>query len=672
MKRFNIYIAALISIFALTWTACTDEVEYEATPGVSGEGVFFPTSVKSSITLDGTEGSFELDVQRTKSAGAVESELTAEFGEEGVNVFSIPSKVSFADGETTSKLTVNYSNLVRGTAYKVTLTFTDGTPYSNSSLTFNILYPEEVIEEWEVVADKAVLMDYLYEPYGASNLMITDIVVEKEKNSNRYRFISPYDNSYFKALFRIEGLLPDDFVPPHIVLNGETFKEEAPGAFYIAPTCLGFQMVDGVGPKYDTEWNTFGSVAGYLSNASGKIPPTSTEFPLGTYDPQKKMFNFGTVYHQLGGYGYALIDAGKFTLYLDPALMSPDFDRDYTWNPIPDASGYFSSEVVEENWVQAVEQAEEDPTFYRFPSLYAEDVHIYFNYDAEKGTLTLPKAQPTGLTTFGNKVSVDGVPGECGVDPETGKFTFVLSFYLTDKDGNKTAELIRSTETFLWGKGPLDELEKGKRIEDYIGTWKVSATNGKDGGVLNVAITKADETTLLVQGLSLMNDYDDTMALTYIPETGFLQFGFQEVAAIQGYYAFVAPFNIAEQKIGLEVNETLIGGLTKDGKLRFVNNPESNSVFDAMVYLVSPDGQQLGYMSGYWNNLEWLPGSSASSFRSFNTSSLAPTFNTVEIGTVPRRTYNTELEMKALPVQEMNVVRKFASPVKHDLSLSVR
>ena len=79
MKKLNTYLLALMGVFALTWSACTDSIDYDAAPGVSGEGVYFPSSVKTSITLDGTTGSFTLDVQRTKSAGAVDAELTADF-----------------------------------------------------------------------------------------------------------------------------------------------------------------------------------------------------------------------------------------------------------------------------------------------------------------------------------------------------------------------------------------------------------------------------------------------------------------------------------------------------------------------------------------------------------------------------------------------------------------
>lgn len=667
MKKLNTYLLALMGVFALTWSACTDSYDYDPAPGINGEGIYFPSSVKTSIILDGTEGSFTLDVQRTKSEGAAEAAVMAEFSEGGAGVFSVPAKISFADGKAETTLTVNYSNLVRGTDYKVALAFSDGTPYGNSSLTFSVLYPAEVVEEWITVSKEAVLIDNMFSAFNVKNFMISGITVEKEKNTNKYRFSSPYTTQYFTAIGG--GIaFPADYKYPYIIFDGEAYKDKAPGQYYIPQTALGFKMVNGAGPSLDDTWNTFGSVAGNLSTSAGPIEPGTTAYPMVTYDSNTKMFNLGKVYHNIGEYGFFMPDG--MLLYLDPTLMAPDFDRDYTWNDIKDAAGYFTSEIADESWTQAVQQAKEDPTFYRFTSLYAKDVHIYFNYDADKRILTMPKMQPTGLTTFGNKIYVDAVPGKCTVD-EDKKLTFVLSFYLTNEEGNKTAELMQSTETFLWGKGPLDKLEKGKKIGDYVGTWLAPLTNGKNGGNLPVTVTKADETTLLVQGLSLLDDYDDTMKLGYDAETGYLNFQFQQVASIQGNYGFVAPFNSVEENVDTSGSETLIGGITKEGILTFINDPSNSGTYDAMVYIVSPDGKQLGFMTGYWNGLEWGTANQKTSYSSLRVINFANGLKRVDTQLTPRRTYKTELNLKATPINGNVLSKSIQDPIQNGNSLVV-
>ncbi|MEY8722725.1 hypothetical protein AALN73_16425 [Bacteroides stercorirosoris] len=664
MKKLNTYLLALMSVFVLTWGACTDSYEYDPASAVVGEGVYFPSSIQTSITLEGTEGSFKLKVQRTKSENAGESGLVAEFDEGGENIFSIPDKVKFDAGDAETEVTIGYKNLVRGTTYNVKISFTENTSYGNSSLTFKVLYPAEVLEEWEVVSQDAVLIDQMFSPYGAKDIAISGITVEKEKNTAQYRFRSPYDADYFMSLFGETLIFSEEL--PYIILDGETYKNNAPGQYYIPATALGFKMVDGQGPVVDADWNTFGSVAGNLKTGDGPIEVGNPQYPAVSFDAATQMFDFGSCYHNLDGYGFFVINGG-FKLYLDPALMAPDFDRDYTWATVEDGDGYFTSEIEGKSWMQVVQQAEEDPTFFRFTSLYAEGVHIYFNYDPEAKTLTMPKMQPTGLSTFGNAIYVDAVAGKCTVDAED-KFTFTLSFYLADEEGNKTAELLQSTETFLWGRTPIDLLQHGKKIDDYVGTWVVPVENGEQSGKIPVTITKADGTTLLVSGLSLMDNYDDTMALMYDEETGLLVFGYQPVASIQGFDAFVAPFNSVTGQLTRTSSECLVGGFNKAGVLTFVNNPDNQGVYDSMVYAVTGGGQ-LMLMSGFWNYLEWEPYAPAASFGTLDKVDFSMGTKSVEEGIVSKRTYKTELNLQAFPVQPSKLSLKVQRTAVQGFSL---
>ena len=166
-----------------------------------------------------------------------------------------------------------------------------------------------------------------------------------------------------------------------------------------------------------------------------------------------------------------------------------------------------------------------------------------------------------------------------------------------------------------------------------------------------VTITKGDDATLLVKGLSLLKDYDDTMLLDYDSETGYLSFAFQQVASIDGYYGFVAPFNSATSSVGTKAGESLVGGLTKDGVLTFLNNPANTGVYDSMVYLVSPDGKNIQFMSGYWNGLAWASANAASSSSSLETLKFNTNSKSVEKNIVPKRIYRTELNLNASPIR---------------------
>lgn len=382
MKKINGLLVALMAVLTLGWTSCTDSVDYLAAGPVEGQGVYFPTSVATSYTLDGTSGEITLDVMRSTSVGDVVASLEATFTEGGESVFTVPSTVSFADGSSTSSVTLAYNNLKRGTTYQVTLTFSDGTPYSNSSLTLSFLYPEEVVYTWEVVSEKAILTESVFGIIGMANVQTTGITVEKAKEGELYRFRSPFNNDYFRSAFG-GNVFTDDSELPYIIVDGETYKDATgKSLYYIAPTALGFTFtVDGNQIYIDTDdktTETFGSVACNLSVSGTPVPPTSKDYPLGSYDANKKVLTLGALYLNVLNYGIMPITSTS-TLALDPALLEADYDRDYTWKDLPEATGFFTSELMGESWMQAVQQSNEDPTFYRMPNLYSneEKAHIY-------------------------------------------------------------------------------------------------------------------------------------------------------------------------------------------------------------------------------------------------------------------------------------------------------
>ena len=288
----------LAAMFTLTWTSCDDDIEYTPAGAVQGAGVYFTPSTVTEYELEGPEGSITLNVMRTDSVGAINAELKATYTEGGENVFTVPGSVSFAEGSSTSSVTIDYNNVVRGTTYEIELSFAEGTPYGRSSVTLSLLYPEEKVEVWEVVSEKAVLVENLFEAFGSSPMNITGITVEKEQTTKMYRFRSPFNNEYFMEQWGVE-IYADDSNLPYIILDGETYGD---AGYYIAPTALNFQMVNGEGPKEDATWNTFGSVAGNLSTADGPIEPGNATYPLGTYTETSKMFDLGSVYHNIGGY----------------------------------------------------------------------------------------------------------------------------------------------------------------------------------------------------------------------------------------------------------------------------------------------------------------------------------------------------------------------------------
>lgn len=617
MKK--IYSLLLMLFSVLIISSCTDSID-ECVSGelATGQGVFFPTSTINSYEAESANGSITVKVGRTIANEAVEVDVKTVISEGGEGLFQVPTKVSFEQDKLDSEITISYNNLKRGTTYTVTVSFPGNeTNYSQSSLDFTIVWPNEVVYEWEVVSENAVLIDNLFSGFGVNDLSISELTVEKAKGYDLYRIKSPYDNSYFDYLFGINDLFSADFEYPYILLDGETYKSaDASKHWYIPSTSLGFKMINGVGPEFDTSWDTFGSVAGNLKTADGPIEPGNPSYPLGSYDDKTKCFDLGMVYHNIDNDGsYMLtVNAGEFKLYLDPSLMSPDYNRDYTWNEVAESEGEYISELAGQNMVKVLEQAEEDETFYRIPDLYAQGYPLYFNLNKEEGTVSIPKDMPleTGLTVLGgNKVYVKGVSGKSSYNPENGVITFGLSFYLADNEGNEITELATSEDQFVWGKTGAELFKAGVSIDEYLGNWGMLINVFENDGSLTpyetgAIITKTAnvENSLSVRGILGDNSYDDSFNLKYSPLTGLLEFSKQDVNSYSGYPTFVTL--VTEDGYLADESQKLVGGISIiDGNLKFVNSEGNSTQWPYISYIVDTDyGFQL--LAGFIE-LDWSP-----------------------------------------------------------------
>ena len=663
MKKINSLLLALLSVLALTWTGCTEEVDYTPAGSLEGNGVYFPNTTKTSFQVEGATGELTFDVLRTITKDAQEAELKVTYGEGAEGIFTIPTTVSFAAGDTAKTLSVKYDKLVRGKSYTAQLSLADGTPYSNSTINISVFWPEEVVYEWEVISKDAIYNDNIFYAYGLSNIVMTGLTVEKAKGFEVYRFKSPYDNKYMTGNGIGGSIFSDDFEFPYIVLDGEKYKNEAPGKYYIAPTALGFKMTDGVGVSFDTKWTTIGSVAGNLQTASGPIPPASKDYPLVSYDKNKKVFNFGTIFHNEEGYGYDIVK--NVTLSLDPALLGADYDRDYTWKDYPQANGYFTSELVGESWIQQVQVAEEDPTFYRLVNPYSEKekAHLYFNLK-EDGSVSLPKGQDVGLTSFGNTVYAEAVAGGSSWNAKNEILTLGVNLYIADENGKKVADLQSVKETLLWGQN--SPFVTGKKIDDYVGVWSVPFTNGTEKQKISVAITKKDEKTLTVRGLSGLSpkQYNDAFDLSYNAADGLLSFAPQYLAPLQeGVDVLISPFNSVKPGFSDDPNDSFVAGVKKDGTFEFIPSETLEGSYDAMVFLVVQGGQ-VSFLTGYWSALAWNPAKATAA--AFTVAKAAVGTSNLKKGASVSRRYQTDLKMEPKPVQLSKLSRVIdnASAVK--------
>ena len=124
-------------------SSCTDDLEYNPAGQPSGQQVYFAVDLAETINLEENSSSVTIPVSRvvTKEAASFSIFATEESG-----LFTIPSTVNFAAGESTANLviTYTYSALTQDQAYSCTLTIGDTentSPYGMTSYEFSLIAP---------------------------------------------------------------------------------------------------------------------------------------------------------------------------------------------------------------------------------------------------------------------------------------------------------------------------------------------------------------------------------------------------------------------------------------------------------------------------------------------------------------------------------------------------
>lgn len=94
---------SLIGIFA--FASCTSSDDYEMAEKLSGEQVYFPGTLAQKVNLKSTENTYNVSVMRVNTTGEITVPLAVEYEGEAL---TIPTSVTFHDGETEASLSIAY------------------------------------------------------------------------------------------------------------------------------------------------------------------------------------------------------------------------------------------------------------------------------------------------------------------------------------------------------------------------------------------------------------------------------------------------------------------------------------------------------------------------------------------------------------------------------------
>ena len=117
---------ALTALFAVIGLVSCSSDDYQMVGKPDNAQVYFSSDMTTEFNIDEGQNSVDVEVRRVKTAGAltVNIETSDEAG-----LFTVPSSVSFADGEDVAKLTssFDFNSLKNNKVYPISLRLKDET-----------------------------------------------------------------------------------------------------------------------------------------------------------------------------------------------------------------------------------------------------------------------------------------------------------------------------------------------------------------------------------------------------------------------------------------------------------------------------------------------------------------------------------------------------------------
>lgn len=185
----KIAVAALVTV---AMAACTSDYEYDTPEALKGAQVYFSNTLPSKIEVNKESGNFDVTLSRQNTEGELTVPLmfTADEG----NIYTVPSTVTFADGEATANIhiTFNPDELVYGNYVGGTISFDAdnfSTPYGATSYQFKA--GASAYEDVE--GGKGKFRDGLISALYGIEVLEYDVQIQKDAHTpGIYRVVAPY------------------------------------------------------------------------------------------------------------------------------------------------------------------------------------------------------------------------------------------------------------------------------------------------------------------------------------------------------------------------------------------------------------------------------------------------------------------------------------------------
>lgn len=218
-------------MMALTWNACTEDVDFSPAGSADGEQVYFSNVQNSRISISKSESSFSVSINRV----ATTNDATVGIKATGNTTdFSVPGSITFKAGESVASIVISYNpeNLKYDAYSKLTLQVADAdytTPYGDSSFTFEVGVPAP----YTTIGTGVYRDAFICTIYGLESLPYS---VEIQKNDVRegvYRLVNPYGNNFPYYSYGIADTSKKYYLE---------IDASDPDCVFIPFQCLGYQL----------------------------------------------------------------------------------------------------------------------------------------------------------------------------------------------------------------------------------------------------------------------------------------------------------------------------------------------------------------------------------------------------------------------------------------------
>ena len=318
-----------MAIMAVAGLAACSSDNYDMAAVPTTEQVYFSNESASEILLEDGQSTVEIEVSRVKTEGSLTVNLTAVDTTEA-KLFSIPSSVTFADGEATAKVpvTFTFSSLVADNPYALDLTLMAETcAYGDAQKQVVIKYApwsEWAPLGWDYPADIAGMAsgqfaawEAAYAAYAAGGYENAALIVDGDLPA--YTYAQYMSGTYAQPTFMRQSMvepakrqimLYDWFNGVNLVIDWNTET----GMFAIAKQNTGY---------YQSTYSEYVFVADtytYWKDIRGDETIKPEDRPC-SYDEEAGRFTFDVTYFISQGY----FGTGKEYLQL-PGYVQKDYN----------------------------------------------------------------------------------------------------------------------------------------------------------------------------------------------------------------------------------------------------------------------------------------------------------------------------------------------------------